>query len=126
MSPIHNPLTCLFSALMLTQHTYFNHDAYKNPSTPLIWDHQLSLPYSKRYLAIDSSALPTGKIVEAAPGSINDFYSKPNLTLGHAKSASGFRGNCGGSCEGYNGFWLIEGGPKGDVDIILHRQDMDF
>ncbi|KAK0647990.1 galactose mutarotase-like domain-containing protein [Cercophora newfieldiana] len=105
--------------LMLTQHTYFNLDAYKNPATPLIWDHTLSLPFSKRYLAIDSSALPTGKILEAAPGSINDFHSKPNLALGHSRSASGFRGNCGGSCEGYNGFWLIEGAPKGDVVLTL-------
>jgi len=104
---------------MLTQHTYFNLDAYKNPSTPLIWDHTLSLPYSKRYLAIDSSALPTGKILDAAAGSINDFHSKANLTLGKSRSASGFKGNCGGSCEGYNGFWLIEGAPKGEAVLVL-------
>jgi len=104
---------------MLTQHTYFNLDAYKNPSTASIWDHTLSLPFSKRYLGIDSSALPTGKILEANPGSINDFYSKTNPTLVHSKSASGFRGNCGSGCEGYNGFWLIEGAKKDDVVLRL-------
>jgi len=76
------------------------------------------MPYSKRYLAIDSSALPTGKILDAAPGSINDFFSKPNLTLGHARSTSQFKGNCGGSCEGYNGFWIFDGPPPKDAVVL--------
>ena len=88
---------------MLTHHTYFNLDAYKS-SSALIWDHTLHLPYSKRYLAADSGALPTGKILTAEAGSINDFASKPGITLGHSRSASGFKSNCGSGCEGYNGF----------------------
>jgi aldose 1-epimerase len=109
------------SALMLTQHTYFNLDAYKNPATPQIWDHTLYLPYSSRYLAIDDGALPTGKILTAAAGTINDFASKPGMTLGHSKSDPKFAGNCGagGACEGYNGFWLIEGAPKGASVLTL-------
>jgi aldose 1-epimerase len=107
--------------VLLTQHTYFNLDAYRNPATDLIWDHTLYLPYSKRYLEADQGALPTGKILTAAPGSINDFASKPGLLFGHSKDAAGFKGNCGanGVCEGYNGYWLIDGAPKGAAVLTL-------
>ncbi|KAK0630426.1 galactose mutarotase-like domain-containing protein [Bombardia bombarda] len=107
--------------LMLTQHTYFNLDAYKNPATPLIWDHTLYLPYSKRYLEADQGALPTGKILTADPGTINDFASKPSVQFGHAVNDSLFHGNCGanGACEGYNGYWLIEDAPKDAVVLSL-------
>ncbi|KAK4101178.1 aldose epimerase-like protein, partial [Parathielavia hyrcaniae] len=100
--------------ILLTQHTYFNLDAYRNPATSKIWDHTLHLPYSKRYLEADQGALPTGQILTAAPGSINDFSSSPSLSLGHARNQTGFAGNCGadGACEGYNGYWLIEGAPR--------------
>ena len=97
---------------MLTHHTYFNLDAYRNPSSALIWDHKLYMPYSKRYLGADGSALPNGQILTASSGSINDFYSSPSLTVGKARSASGFKGNCGSGCEGYNGYWLFENVPK--------------
>lgn len=105
---------------MLTQHTYFNLDAYRNPSTALIWDHTLHMPFSKRYLAADSSALPTGQILTATAGSINDFHSAPGLKVGKSRSASGFRGNCGGGCEGYNGFWLFENvtSPMLDTTVL--------
>jgi aldose 1-epimerase len=104
---------------MLTQHTYFNLDAYKNPASPLIWDHTLHMPYSKRYLAADSSALPTGQILTAAAGSINDFASKAGITLGHAKSSTQFKGNCGGGCEGYNGFWIFDDAPRDAAVLTL-------
>jgi len=108
-------------AILLTQHTYFNLDAYKNPETPLIWNHTLHLPYSKRYLEADQNALPTGNILTAEPDSINDFASKPGMLLGHARHLPGFSGNCGadGACEGYNGYWLIEDAPKDAVVLTL-------
>ena len=102
---------------MLTQHTYFNLDAYKNPATQKIWNHTLHLPYSKRFLEADQGALPTGKIGTAAPNSINDFASQPGLFLGHARNDPKFAGNCGadGACEGYNGYFLIDDAPRGAV-----------
>ncbi|KAH8906910.1 galactose mutarotase-like protein [Coniochaeta sp. PMI_546] len=103
--------------LMLTQHTYFNLDAYKNPASDLIWDHTLHLPYSKRYLELDDGALPTGKILTAAPGSVNDFASASNISFGHAVGAAGFAGNCGGTCAGYNGFWIFDNAPK-DASVL--------
>ncbi|KAI1875113.1 uncharacterized protein JN550_002542 [Neoarthrinium moseri] len=107
--------------LMLTQHTYFNLDAYRNPDTDKIWNHSLYLPYSKRYLEADDGALPTGNVLTAAPGSINDFASQPNFLLGHAKDQPGFSGNCGagGACEGYNGYWPIENAPTDAVVATL-------
>jgi aldose 1-epimerase len=106
---------------MLTQHTYFNLDAYKDPSTWKIWNHTLSMPYSKRYLEAGQDAVPTGKILTAAPGSINDFASAPNLKLGKAMADPAFAGNCGadGRCEGYNGNWLIDDAPKDAVVLTL-------
>ncbi|KJR85075.1 aldose 1-epimerase [Sporothrix schenckii 1099-18] len=102
--------------LMLTHHTYFNLDAYKNTASPKIWDHTLYLPYSQRYLEGDDGAVPTGRILTAAPGAVNDFASAANLTLGHAQADPKFAGNCGGGgqCEGYNGYFLAENVPSGD------------
>jgi galactose mutarotase-like enzyme len=105
--------------LMLTQHTYLNLDAYRNPATDTIWDHTLSLPYSPRYLELDDGALPTGKILTAAPGSVNDFASSPNISFGHAVDAAGFKGNCGGTCAGYNGYWIFDNAPKDAAVLTL-------
>ncbi|KAB5585553.1 galactose mutarotase-like protein [Coniochaeta sp. 2T2.1] len=103
--------------LMLTQHTYFNLDAYKNPATDTVWEHTLHLPYSKRYLELDDGALPTGKILTAAAGSVNDFASAGNISFGHAVGEAGFKGNCGGTCNGYNGFWIFDDAPK-DASVL--------
>ena len=104
---------------MLTHHTYFNLDAYKDPDTTLIWNHTLHMPYSKRYLEIDSGALPTGKILTAEADSVNDFASKADIPLGHAVGAKGFKDNCGGSCDGYNGYWLFEDAPANATVLQL-------
>jgi galactose mutarotase-like enzyme len=93
---------------MLTHHTYFNLDAYKNPATGLIWNHTLYLPHSTRYLEIDSGALPTGKIKSAAAGSVNDFASAANMSFGHAQGMSSFKNNCGSGCDGYNSYWIFD------------------
>lgn len=107
--------------ILLTQHTYFNLDAYKNPDTGLIWNHTLHMPYSSRYLEADQGALPTGEILTAEPGAINDFASEAGMLFGHAREQPGFQGNCGadGACEGYNGYWLIEDAPEGAVVLTL-------
>ncbi|KAI5920376.1 galactose mutarotase-like domain-containing protein [Camillea tinctor] len=107
--------------LMLTQHTYFNLDAYRNPEAVKIWNHTLYMPYSSRYLVADDGALPTGEIATAAAGTLNDFASGPDLPLGHAQADPGFPGNCGGggACEGYNGYFLIDDAPEDAVVVSL-------
>ena len=106
---------------MLTQHTYFNLDAYKDPETDTIWNHTVYMPYSEKYLVADDGALPTGEIGVAEPGSINDFASEPGIQLGHASGEPEFPGNCGagGACEGYNGYFLIEDAPDDAVVVTL-------
>lgn len=106
---------------MLTQHTYFNLDAYRNPYTDKIWNHTLYMPYSSRYLVAGDDAVPTGEIATAKPGSINDFASKRGIQIGHASGSPEFPGNCGagGRCEGYNGYWLVDRAPKDAVVVTL-------
>uniref|UniRef100_A0A8H7KCE3 Aldose 1-epimerase n=1 Tax=Bionectria ochroleuca TaxID=29856 RepID=A0A8H7KCE3_BIOOC len=107
--------------VMLTQHTYFNLDAYKDPDTEKVWNHTLYMPYSQRYLVNSDSAIPTGEIGVAEPGSIDDFASEPGIELGHASDDPAFAGHCGagGQCEGYNGYFLIEDAPKDAVVVSL-------
>lgn len=106
---------------MLTHHTYYNLEAYKNPDTDTVWNHTLYMPYSRRYLEQDDGAVPTGPILTAAPGSINDFASEPDMFLGHARNIPGFSSNCGGggACEGYNGYFLIDDPPVDAVVVTL-------
>ncbi|KAK7222708.1 hypothetical protein V2G26_010711 [Clonostachys chloroleuca] len=110
--------------VMLTQHTYFNLDAYKDPDTEKIWNHTLYMPYSQRYLVNSDSAIPTGEIGVAEPGSIDDFASESGIELGHASDDPAFSGHCGagGQCEGYNGYFLIEDAPKDAVVVSLGSQ----
>ncbi|KAJ1338075.1 aldose 1-epimerase [Microdochium nivale] len=110
--------------LMLTQHTYFNLDAFRNPATDKIFNHTLYMPYSSRYLVAGDDAVPTGEIATAKPGSINDFASKRGVQIGHASGTPEFAGNCGagGRCEGYNGYWLIDKAPKDAVVVTLASQ----
>ncbi|KAI6779600.1 uncharacterized protein J7T54_008218 [Emericellopsis cladophorae] len=107
--------------LMLTQRTYFNLDAYKNPDTGKIWKHTLHMPYTQKYLVADDSAVPTGETAVAELSSINDFASEPDLQLGHASDDPAFPENCGAgcACEGYNGYWLIVDAPKDAVVMSL-------
>ncbi len=96
---------------MLTQHTYFNLDAFANPSTDLIWNHTLQLPYSHRNLEADLGALPTGKILNITRDSLDDFWSAPHQ-LGFGSSRHDFTNHCGGGCNGYNGMWILDNVPS--------------
>jgi len=102
-----------YVAIMVTTHPYFNLDAFANPSTDLIWNHTLHLPYAKRNLAADDGALPTGEIITIPVNSSDDFWSAPHQ-LGFATGRPDFTGHCGGACTGYNGEWLLDNVPSPD------------
>ena len=95
--------------IMLTSHPYWNLDSFQNPSTDLILNHTLSLPFSKRIMGIDPSTQCTGALPDVAAGSINDFYSKPKQ-LGMFANSTEWVGNCGtgSGCSGYNNQWTID------------------
>lgn len=101
---------------MLTQHTYFNLEAYRNPADATIFSHTLHMPYSQRYIAISPAGIPTGEIATAAPGSIMDFASKPGIAIGATRDQEGFATNSG--TEGYNHYWLFEGVPAKDSVVL--------
>ncbi|CRK27764.1 hypothetical protein BN1723_014017 [Verticillium longisporum] len=102
--------------LMLTQHTYFNLEAYRNPSTDNIWSHTLHMPYAKRFLPIDSFGLPTGAIASVTPDHIMDFASQPDLPFGRARDTPEFATNAG--TEGYNHFWLFDDVPSTETVVL--------
>ena len=106
------------AVIILTQHTYFNLDAFANPATDLIWNHTIQLPRRPHYLDHDNGSVPTGKILTAAKGSLNDLASVPRQ-LGYSDTDPGWATNCGPGCDGYNNQWLISGAPTNDVALTL-------
>ncbi|RPA91885.1 galactose mutarotase-like protein [Choiromyces venosus 120613-1] len=101
--------------LMLTQHTYWNLDAFSNPDTDLIFNHSYHMPFSQRLLEPDPNMLPTGNIVNIPEGDINDFWSKPKL-IGADRNNPLWKGNCGtgSGCGGYSNCWVVDK-PKSKV-----------
>jgi aldose 1-epimerase len=92
--------------IMLTQHTYFQLDAFTNPLNRTIWNHTVYMPEAKRVLVADQNALPTGIIANVAKNSIDDFWTAPHQ-LGYASGNAEFENHCGGGCHGYNGAWAF-------------------
>jgi aldose 1-epimerase len=105
--------------LMLTQHTYFQLDAFKNPANRTVWNHTLYAPTAKRALVADQNALPTGEIANITKNSIDDFWTAPHK-LGFAAGDAGFENHCGSGCHGYNGALAFDNKRnKRDVALTL-------
>ncbi|KAI4921820.1 hypothetical protein J4E90_000247 [Alternaria incomplexa] len=92
--------------LMLTQHTYFQLDAFKRPDNRTVWNHTVYMPEAKHALVADANALPTGEIAQIPAGAIDDFWSAPH-ELGFASGNEEFENHCGNGCHGYNGAWAF-------------------
>lgn len=92
--------------IMLTQHTYFQLDAFARPDNRTIWNHTLYMPEARRVLETDGNALPTGVIAKVAKDAIDDFWSARHQ-LGFASGNAGFQNHCGNGCHGYNGNWAF-------------------
>jgi aldose 1-epimerase len=91
---------------MLTQHTYFQLDAFAN-SNRTVWNHTAYMPAAKRVLVADANALPTGVIANVTKNSIDDFSTAPHQ-LGFASGNADFENHCGTGCHGYNGAWAFD------------------
>lgn len=103
--------------IMLTQHTYFQLDAFANPTNRSIWNHTLYMPEARRVLVADQNALPTGVIANVKKGEIDDFWTAPHQ-LGFASGNSNFENHCGNGCHGYNGAWAFND-KRDKRDVVL-------
>ncbi|KAK0747687.1 galactose mutarotase-like domain-containing protein [Apiosordaria backusii] len=92
--------------IMLSSHTYWNLDGFANNETTTALNHTLWLPYSGQTVAVDSILIPTGDILPAPKGSVNDFWSSPKQ-IGEGFALPEIDGNCGGDCTGYDNCWLV-------------------
>ncbi|KAF2280216.1 aldose 1-epimeras-like protein [Westerdykella ornata] len=109
--------------IQVTQHTYFQLDAFANPNNNrTIWNHTFHMPYAKRVMEADKNALPTGVIAKIPKGAIDDFWSSPKK-LGFASDRPEFEDHCGGGCHGYNGNWAFDADrPKNAVVATLSSE----
>jgi aldose 1-epimerase len=92
--------------IMLTQHTYFQLDAFARPDNRTVWNHTVYMPEARRVMLADANALPTGVLANVTVGDISDFWSAPH-ELGFASGNANFENNCGSGCHGYNGNWAF-------------------
>jgi aldose 1-epimerase len=106
--------------IQVTQHTYFQLDAFANPNNNrTIWNHTFHMPYAKRVMVADQNALPTGVIANVTKDSISDFWTKPKQ-FGFASGNDDFENHCGAGCHGYNGNWAFDDDrPKKAVAATL-------
>lgn len=109
--------------IQVTQHTYFQLDAFANPdNNRTIWKHDFYMPYAKRVMEADQNALPTGEISKIPKGDTDDFWSKPKK-FGFAADHPDFENHCGNGCHGYNGNWAFDlNRPKDAVVATLSSE----
>ncbi|WEW54992.1 aldose 1-epimerase [Emydomyces testavorans] len=90
--------------IMLSNHIYWNLNAFKQPN--VLNDTFLQLPLSGRYIPTDSHLIPTGEIkdVKATINKTLDFTS-PKLIGQDIVSANGI---CGNNCTGYDTCFIID------------------
>ncbi|KAF8152910.1 galactose mutarotase-like protein [Crassisporium funariophilum] len=87
--------------IMLTQHIYWNLDAFQDGSNDIL-NHHLQVD-SSRVLDLDGDAIPTGKFIDVT-GTPFDFRKEQKI---------GARWNdtvnlCGDGCQGYDSCWIYD------------------
>ncbi|KAF5336804.1 hypothetical protein D9758_015850 [Tetrapyrgos nigripes] len=105
--------------IMLTQHVYWNLDAFQDPSDSTILSHHLQVDASK-VVATDSNAVPTGPFI-----SVSDPSTGPSLPYDFRKEQEiGARWNetfdiCGPGCQGYDNCWIYDHSESNKVGTSL-------
>ncbi|KAG2003013.1 galactose-1-epimerase [Coprinopsis cinerea AmutBmut pab1-1] len=87
--------------LMMTQHTYWNLDAFQNGVNDTL-DHVLQIDSSK-VIELNENAIPTGEFIDVT-GTVFDFR-KPQA---HGARWDDVQGLCGGECTGYDHCWVYD------------------
>ncbi|KAG6820189.1 hypothetical protein H0H93_004182 [Arthromyces matolae] len=98
--------------IMLTQHIYWNLDAFQDGSDNIL-SHHLKIDSSK-VIAVDSNAIPTGNFVQVE-GTPFNFKNEEKI---------GARWNdtinlCGSGCQGYDHAWIYDGDESQTIGTSL-------
>ncbi|KAJ3480513.1 hypothetical protein NLI96_g8289 [Meripilus lineatus] len=86
--------------IMLTQHMYWNLDAFNGSEN--ILGHHLQVDSSK-IVHLDGDAVPTGSFINVEDTA---FDFKTSQTIGHVWNET--VGLCGGECQGYDHCWIYD------------------
>ncbi|KAI9811764.1 MAG: hypothetical protein M1827_005309 [Pycnora praestabilis] len=90
--------------IMLSNHVYWNLDAFTDPSNPTVLNNTLYMPYSDRYIEIDNIEVPNGSI-GVVDGTFLDF-THPEKQIGQDILSA--VNNCGFNCTGYDNAFIID------------------
>lgn len=90
--------------VMLSNHIYWNLGAFVNSAAQHIYDNTLYMPYSSRYVQVETNQVPNGTIGTVA-GTFLDFTT-PKL-IG-SQINNGPKNSCGVNCTGYNNAFIID------------------
>ncbi|PGH34699.1 aldose 1-epimerase [[Emmonsia] crescens] len=104
--------------IMLAHHIYWNLNGFKKPD--VLEDTTLQLPLSKRFITIDSAAIPTGELADVATafdGALD--FTEPKLIGKDIASAK----NCGAGCTGYDNAFIIDR-PNKESDSSSSSESM--
>ena len=89
--------------IMLANHVYWNLDAFANPADLTILNNTLYMPYSARYVEIDSIEVPNGTI-GVVDNTFLDFTSPKQIGRDIAEAVNA----CGLGCTGYDNAFILD------------------
>ncbi|KAL1744594.1 galactose mutarotase-like domain-containing protein [Schizophyllum fasciatum] len=87
--------------IMITQHVYWNLDAFQNNSSDVLSSHHLRVDADK-VIAVDDNQVPTGEFINVT-GTALDFNEEQPI---NAKWNETFD-LCGPGCQGYDNCWIF-------------------
>ncbi|KAJ2912594.1 hypothetical protein MD484_g7817, partial [Candolleomyces efflorescens] len=89
--------------IMVTQHIYWNLDAFQDPGVDTVLDtHHLQVDAS-RVIEVDGNAIPTGKFIDVQ-GTPLDFRNARRI----GERWDETMGLCGEGCQGYDSAWIYD------------------
>ena len=89
--------------IMLSNHVYWNLDAFSNPDDGTVFNHTLSMPYSARYIEIDNIEVPTGGLSTVASTPALDFTTSKQIGQDIMDAHL-----CGFNCTGYDNAFILD------------------
>lgn len=88
--------------IMLVPHFYWNLGAFTTPT--ILDDQTLWMPYSERYVEVDSILIPTGALTTVASRHVLDFTSPKTI----GRDLNNATNLCGNGCTGYDNSFILD------------------